>query len=210
MEQENDRRPEILHFLQPYMEERFKESCSRIQEEIEKNGQTIWDELEKTINQLLFHVDAMQKDHKKNEIKYFVCSLLRYSLYFERPEFYIHAMDEGFYLDEQEAGIYYCPQFLQKSYLEDINYLHKKAAEKFIQLQNYELFDVNETYIKFYYSIIYKMMESVSELIMETVVKSGIFIADDLKIIYGEYMDNATVLYTKESGGNEILFDRNG
>ena len=66
-----------------------------------------------------------------------------------------------------------------------------------MRIQAHELFDVNEEYIKFYYSVMYKMLGSVSELIMETIEKSGILIADDLKIIYGEYMDKATILYTK-------------
>lgn len=210
MEQENNRRLEILQFLQPYMEERFKESCRQMQIEIEKNGHAIWNELQETISKLLLYIDDMQKDHKKNEIKYFVCSFFRYSIYLGRLEFYIHAMDEGFYLDEQETGIYYCPQFLQTPYLEDINYLHKKTAEKFMRIQEYELLNVNEEYIEFYYSIMYKMLENVSGLIMETIEKSSILISDDFKIIYGEYMDNATILYTKKRDENEIFSDRNG
>ncbi len=210
MKQRHDRRPEMLQFLQPYMEERFYETCGKMQIEIEKNGYVIWNELKETINKLLLYVDDMQKRYKKNKIRYFVCSFLRYSLYLGRLEFYIHIMDDGFYLDEQETGIYYCPQFLQEVYLEDLNYLYEKATKKFIQIQNYEFFDVNEEYTKFYYSVMYKMMKSVSELIMETIEKSGIYIADDFKIIYGEYMDNAIVLYKKERDRDEILFDRNG
>lgn len=93
MEQENNRRPEMLQFLQPYMEEQFQKSCRQIQTEIEKNGHAVWDELKETIGKLLLCVDDMQKQHKKGKIKYFVCSFLRYSLYLGRPEFYIHAMD---------------------------------------------------------------------------------------------------------------------
>ena len=210
MKQENDRRPEILQFLQPYMEEQFQESCRKIQIEIEKNGHAIWDELKEILSELFLHVNNMQKQHEKGEIKYFVCSFLRYSLHLGRLEFYIHIMDEGFYLDEQEAGIYYCPKFLQEAYLGDLDYLHKKAEEKFMRIQDYEQFDINEEYIESYYSIMYKMMESVSGLIMEEIAESGILIADEFKIIYGEYMGNATVLYAKGEYGDEILSDRNG
>lgn len=194
MKQYHDRRPEMLQFVQPYMEERFQESCRHIQIEIEKNGHAIWDELKEKINELL--------SHKNGEIKYFVCSFLRCSLYLERLEFYIHVMDEGFYLDEQETGIYYCPEFLQESYLEDLNYLYKKVAGKFMQIQNYELFDIKEEYTEYYYSFMYYMMKSVSGLIIEVIAESGSLIADVLKIIYGEYMGNATVLYTNGSNVN--------
>ena len=202
MKQYHDRRPEMLQFIRPYMEERFQESCRHIQVQIEKNGYAIWSELKEKINELL---------HRKNgKIKFFVCSFLRYSLYLERLEFYIHIMDEGFYLDEQETGIYYCPQFLQELYLDDLNYLYKKAAEKFMQIQDYELFDIKEEYTEYYYSFMYHMMESVSGLIMEVIAENGSLIADDFKIIYGEYMGNATVLYTREESGDEILSNRNG
>lgn len=197
MKQPNDRISEILLFIQPYMEERFQESCRQMQIDIEKNGHAIWRDLQGEMNKLLSYIDKMQKDHMKNKIKYLVCSFSRYSHYLGKLDFYINAQDEGFYLDEQKTGTYYCPQFLQKPYSEDINYLHMKVAEKFMRIQAQELFDVNEEYIKFYYSVMYKMLGSVSELIMETIEKSGILIADDLKIIYGEYMDKATILYTK-------------
>ena len=77
MKQNHDRRPEMLQFLQPYMEEKFQKSCGQIQVEIEKNGHAIWDELKGTISELLLYVDDTQKQHKKGEIKYFVCSFLR-------------------------------------------------------------------------------------------------------------------------------------
>lgn len=202
MKQYHDRRPEMLQFIQPYMEERFKESCRQIQVEIEKNGHAIWGELKEKINELL---------HRKNgEIKYFVCSFLRCSLYFERLEFYLHVMDEEFYLDEQETGIYYCPQFLQELYLNDLNDLYMKAAEKFMQIQDYELFDIKEEYTEYYYSFMYHMMESVSSLIMEVTAEGDSLMADEFKIIYGEYMGNATVLYTQGECGDEILSNRNG
>ncbi|MCM1251959.1 MAG: hypothetical protein NC321_03995 [Clostridium sp.] len=210
MKQYHDRRPEMLEFLQPHMEERFKESCRQIQIEIEKNGHAIWGELEGKIQDLLLYVEDMQKQHRKGEIKYFVCSFLRYSLYLESLEFYLYAMDEGFYLDEQATGIYYRPQFLQESYLEDLDYLYKRAAEKFMQIQKCELFDIKEEYTKYYYSIIYRMMESVSGLIMEVIAESGTLLVDGFKIIYGEYMGNATVLYAKGECRDEILSDRNG
>ena len=57
---------------------------------------------------------------------------------------------------------------------------------------------------KFYFSIIYRIMESLSELIMQTVLDSGISVADDFKVIFGEYMDQAVILNTGEKKDNEI------
>ena len=53
-------------------------------------------------------------------------------------------------------------------------------------------------------------MESLSELIMQTVLDSGISVADDFKVIFGEYMDQAVILNTGEKKDNEIFSDRNG
>ena len=42
---------------------------------------------------------------------------------------------------------------------------------------------------------------------MEVIVESGVGITDDFKIIYGEYMDRAIVLGTKEKYEREIFSD---
>ena len=201
---------EVFHFLQPYMEECFQESCQFIQTELEIHANGIWKDFGGFINGILDSVVYMQRQDKKGDIQYLSFSFLRYGIYLDRLELRMDVLDDGFYLDEREAAGYYCPIFLQDRYLRDLTYLYQKAEEKFIRMQEYELVKIKNKYTGFYKSILLKIVESLSELIVEEVEKSGVYITDDFKIIYGEYMDSATVVYAKEKSQDEIFSNRNG
>lgn len=195
MEQIVERKKDIIQWIQPYIEEHFSDSCKMIQEELEAHGDMIWNELRGIICEILTHVDELQKQYNKDEIKYFVFSLLNCSIYLGRIEFRIDALDDSFYLDEQEAAGYYCPRFLQDKYREGLDYFYQEVTEKFVRIQNYELQDINEVYAQYYSSIMFRMLESLGSLIMKTIIESGVCIAEDLKILYGQYMDKAAVVY---------------
>lgn len=195
MEQASDRRELIAQFLQPYMEECFRKSCSLIQTELDCNASKIWGELRNKINECLNYAYIMQQQQKKGRLQYLVFSFLQCGVYFERLELRIELLDDGFYLDEEEAAVYYCPYFLQERYEDDLNFLQKKAGEKFVRLQNYERMDIKRAYASFYQSISFRMIESVTEIILELITDYKILAEEDFKIIFGEYMGNAIALY---------------
>ncbi len=194
MEQMNSRRVEILQYLRDGMETCFYKSCQSIQLEIESNACRIWNELKAILDQILMYAGDMQNKNKKGSGKYLVFSFLNSGIYFERLELRIEVLDDGFYLDEQEAAEYYSPQFLQDKYVSDIQYLCREASKRFVRLQDHELFEIKKEYATFYHSMICQMIKSLCGMIMKTVMKSGIKIVEDFKIIYGGYMDKAVLI----------------
>ncbi len=210
MTQIPNRKSEILQSMQDSMKECFQKSFLIIEKEIELHASNIWDGIKNAIDESLKHASEMQSQQKKGELKYLAFSLLSYGLFMDRLEMRVDAMDDGFYLDVEESAGHYQFAFLQDKYLDDLEFLYKKAHEKFIRIQNHELEQIKRKYAEFYFSIIYRIMESLSELIMQTVLDSGISVADDFKVIFGEYMDQAVILHTGEKKDNEIFSDRNG
>ncbi len=210
MTQIPNRKSEIIQYMQDSMKECFQKSCLIIEKEIELQAFEIWDGIKNAINESLKHASEMQSQQKKGELKYLAFSLLSYGLYMDRLEMRVDAMDDGFYLDVEETAGYYQFTFLQDKYLDDLEFLYKKAHEKFIRMQNHELEQIKRKYAEFYFSIIYRIMKSLTELIVETVANSEIRVAEELKVILGEYMDQAVILYTGEKKDNEIFSDRNG
>ncbi|MBD5530680.1 MAG: hypothetical protein HDQ98_00545 [Lachnospiraceae bacterium] len=204
MEQMNSRRNEIFQYLQEGMEKCFYKSCQSIQTEIENGGDRIWSDLKAILEQILMHVADMQKKNNKGSAQYLVFSFLNSSIHFEELELRIEVLDDGFYLDEQEAAGYYCPQFLQAVYLSGVECLCWEASEKFVRLQNQELFEIKKEYAKFYNALLCQMIKSLCGMIMGTVVESGIKMTEDFKIIYGEYMGKAVVL----GGGGALREER--
>lgn len=211
MQQFYDRKEEIFKWIQPYMDERFRESCQIIQEEVVARSHEIWEGLQTVIAELITYADSMQKHHQKGRIKYLAVSFLNYSLYSNCIEYRLDLLDGGFYLDEQEATEYYCPLFIQDRYRSDLEYFHDRILTEFKRAQEYEMQDVDVEYSKLYDAVIFKMIESMSLLIIETIKESGIYLAEDFKIIYGEYMDRAIILNTVEwKDEDEVFSDRDG
>ena len=198
MEQIIDRRNLISEYLQPHMEDCFQTSCNLIQTEIEHYANEIWTGLSNCIYECLKRADTLQKQQRKGKLQYLVFSFMQYGIYLDNLELRIDALDDSFYLDEQESAEYYHPEFLRERYIEDTNILQKKAGEKFIRLQNHERMDIKKEYAHFYQSILFRMLESLTAVIMESIADSGVFMADGFKIVFGEYMDNAMVLYEGE------------
>lgn len=194
MEQTSNRRKQISMFLQPYMEECFRKSCDAIQTEIDFHACEIWGGLRCSIVECLKHAGALQHQQKKGKLQYLVFSFLQCGVYLERLELRLDLLDDGFYLDEEEAAVYYCPYFMQNRFVDDLIFLQKKAGEKFVRLQNHERMDIKREYADFYQSILFQMVKSLSNVILEVMVDYKIFVEEDFKIIFGEYMGNAIVL----------------
>ena len=142
---------------------------------------------------------SAQDRQQKGAFQYLVFSFLKSSIYLDRLVFYIECLDDRFYLDEEEVSILFNIAFLEDKYRNDITYLHHKVKEKFIRIKEHELLYVNDQYASYYYAIAYRMIENLSELIMQEITGSDARISNKFKILYGEYMDSATVIYSRES-----------
>lgn len=202
-----DRRKEIFQYLQNDMENCFLQSCQYLQTEVEMQGSRIWKELKDKIIEVIQEAVKAQGQNKKGKIRYLTFNFLKSSLLMDKVEFYIEVLDEGFYLDEYEAAAYYCPSFLQDKFIDDLSYLYRIVRGKFIRLQSHELTAIKEQYAGYYFSVVYKLVQNLLGQITDEIVKSGIGISECFMIIFGEYMEQAAIVYTKEKCKDEILSD---
>lgn len=193
-----DRGEDILLYLQPYMEGCFQNSCQILQKDIEKQGMEVWNQLKNAVHEVLQLSKKAQNGNQKGAIQYLVFSFLKSGVYMDKLMVYIECLDDGFYLDQQETAKMFEFFFLQKQYMEDISFLHKKVKEKFIRLKNYELMEIRLEYAYFYSSLIYEMMKNLSDLLMQEIEKSKVNITDKFRILYGEYIETAAVVCSKE------------
>lgn len=207
MERVQKQRTEMFQYLQNFMEETFQKSCEEIQVEIDSDASKIWAELHNVICKCLETAGKLQRQNQKGKLQYLAFSLMQHSLFFGKLELRIDALDDGFYLDTQEVSAHYQADFLQHRYHKDLEYLYKKAEENFIRIQSYELIQIRQTYAVYYYSLLFHMIEALTEMILQTIMESGIDTTDNFKIICGDYMDNAVILYGEDTK-DEIFPDR--
>lgn len=207
MKQEFDRTGDILLWIRPYMEERIQESCAEIENKLKKQGTSMWKELRGAVQEILAHTADRQQQNKKGKAAYLVCSFLQRSVYLNKLLLRLEIMDEGFYLDEVETAGYYRLQMLEERFLEDLEFLHRKVCKKWVRVKNHELDEVDREYAEYYNAIIGMMIQSMGGLLMEVVEESEIQLSDTFQIIYGQYMGNATGVYTKENNEDGIFTD---
>ncbi len=193
-----NRGEDIFLYLQPYMEECFQNSCQVLQKDIEKQGIEVWDQLKNAVHEVLQLSKEAQNGNQKGAIQYLVFSFLKSGVYMDKLMVFIECLDDGFYLEQQETAQIFEFSFLYKQYMEDISFLHKKVKEKFIRLKNYEIMEVRLEYAFFYSSLIYKMMKNLSDLLMQEIEKSKVNVTDRFKVLYGEYLETAAVVCSKE------------
>ena len=191
------REKEISLFLQPHMEECYLGTCVAVQSWLDIHACEVWKELESTIHRVLHKARKRQEQKGKGDIQYLVFSFMRYGTCGNKPEIFIEALDDAFYLDGQEAACCYCPAFLQDRFQKDCDILYRKTEGGFVRLQDYELEGIRKEYAGYYCSILLRMIQELAGRIAETVRKNGIHTTERFMIIYGEYMGRAVVLYGK-------------
>lgn len=207
MKQQYDRVEDILQWIRPHMEDCFQESCREIEKKLNDQGSAMWKDLCGVVQEALVKTVDMQEQNQKGKVAYLVCSFLQRGVYLNKLLLRIETLDESFYLDEQETVGYCCLQLLQENYQRDLEFLHQKVNKEFVRVQDYELDEVDKAYTEYYNAVVCMIVQSVSGLLMRVVAESGIRLLDIFQIIYGQYMGNATVVYTREKNGDGVFTD---
>ena len=195
MEKVQPQRTELYAYLQFYMEELFQDSCRAVQTILDTDSGKIWKNFQAAVRECLEKTRIFQQQKQKGILHYLAFSPMQYAPFLDRLELRIDALDDGFYLDTQEASAHYHADFLQDRFLQDLIFLYEKAAEKFIRIQHFEQVQIRQNYAEYYDALLFQMIKALTGLILETVEESEVHAAGSLRIICGDYMDHAVILY---------------
>ena len=194
MEKVQPQRTELYAYLQFYMEELFQDSCRAVQTILDTDSGKIWKNFQAAVRECLEKTRIFQQQKQKGILHYLAFSPMQYAPFLDRLELRIDALDDGFYLDTQEASAHYHADFLQDRFLQDLIFLYEKAAEKFIRIQHFEQVQIRQNYAEYYDALLFQMIKALTGLILETVEESEVHAAGSLRIICGDYMDHAVIL----------------
>ncbi len=195
MEKVQPQRTELYTYLYTYMEELFQDSCRAVQTILDIDSGKIWKNFQAAVRECLEKTRIFQQQKQKGILHYLAFSPMQYAPFLDRLELRIDALDDGFYLDTQEASAHYHADFLQDRFLQDLIFLYEKAAEKFIRIQHFEQVQIRQNYAEYYDALLFQMIKALTGLILETVEESEVHAAGSLRIICGDYMDHAVILY---------------
>ena len=72
---------------------------------------------------------SLQQQNQKGILHYLVFSPMQYAPFLDRLELRIDALDDGFYLDTQEASAHYHADFLQDRFQEDLDFYMRRRLK---------------------------------------------------------------------------------
>lgn len=153
------------------------------------------------------YMDVILKEQQENRIKtihYLSIQPLRVGIRMNKLMFRVQAMEDTFYLGKRDIVEYYYPDTLQKRYDDGIALLYQETLKKIIRMQQYAWGEVRNQYAKQYITWVYLVLRNNVSSIVACLEKSGVKISEDLKILFGEYMERSVVL-NHEGRVHEIL-----
>lgn len=146
------------------------------------------------------YMDVVAKEQQESRIKtlhYLSIQPLRVGIRMNKLMFRVQVMEDTFYLGKRDIVEYYYPDAFQKRYNDNAAQLYQETRKKMIRMQPYEWSEVRNQYAKKYITWVYLMIQDSVPFIVECLEKSNVKISEDFKILFGEYMDRAVLLYPR-------------
>ncbi len=146
------------------------------------------------------YMDVVAKEQQESRIKtlhYLSVQPLRVGIRMNKLMFRVQVMEDTFYLGKRDIAEYFYPDAFQKKYDNDVALLYQETRKKTIRMQQYEWSEVRNQYAKQYITWLYLMIRNSVSSIVACLEKSDVKISEDFKILFGEYMDRAVLLYPR-------------
>lgn len=116
MEKVQPQRTELYEYLNTYMEQLFQDSCSAVQTILDTDSAKIWEHFQDAVRECLEKTKSLQQQNQKGILHYLMFSPMQYAPFLDRLELRIDALDDGFYLDTQEASAHYHADFYRTDF----------------------------------------------------------------------------------------------
>lgn len=146
------------------------------------------------------YMDVVAKEQQESRIKtlhYLSVQPLQVGIRMNKLMFRVQMMEDMYYLGKRDIVEYYYPYSLQKRYDDGVALLYQETQKKIIRMQQYEWSEVRNQYAKQYITWVYLMIRNSVSSIVACLEKSDVKISEDFKILFGEYMDRAVLLYPR-------------
>ena len=145
--------------------------------------------------QQLFSMGVTAQQNGKGAISYLAVSHLYSSLITGTGEFILALYDDRLYFDDDPINIYWSPVFLWEQFNRDMEEIERALKGRLTRLKKYELDAVKTEYAERFFEIGHKMFADYTVLIISMMENSSLKITPGFAVIYGGYLDTATVLW---------------
>ncbi len=190
-----DKEDILKEFKEEYLECHWVRDFIEIDEVYRNKKSEIDKELMETFERLCDKCISLQNSNLKGNIKYIYFSFLRTSFCEGRGEFRIDAYDENWFLDKSECYINMNFDFVYKSLLEFMDELKKERKKYGSDLNDMDIEEIILDEADKYLMLVIEFLKDRINQFIQAKSYSEMKKREDIKIIAGEYMDEAEIIY---------------
>lgn len=188
----------LNEFLEKYVGDRWETEFDRIGEIYENNKSTIKEDLKSKFASVCKFGISLQEQGIKGKIQYIYFSLLRTSLLENKGEFRIDLYDERWFLDKGECSVNINLDFIYTSLFKHMEELKEKKKERGRTITDMDIEEIMFLESNLYHILAVEFLRNVIEELLEVPSYKELGKSEDIKIMAGEFRDEADLIYPKE------------
>ncbi|WP_271814574.1 hypothetical protein [Clostridium beijerinckii] len=191
-----DKEKVLMEFNEKYVIDQWAYKFLEADEIYRSDKEAIEENLMISFEDICKKATELQKNKVKGEIKYIYFSLLRTKILEYKGEYRVDLYDENWFLDKQETSANLDLNFLYVPLFDFIRELKEKKKMygrtiTDMDVENIMLGEVNKFHV-----LAVEFLKNIVEKFVTTPTYDEMEKADDIKILAGEYMDEAEIIYT--------------
>lgn len=177
-------------FIENEMNQRNMDFEEKVERAYEKDKDEAESSFLKQMNQLFTQCHKMQKEGRKNAVSYVMIYPLRMGFQSGSYDVMISLLDSIGYSDRKEATAYWVPEYLIPVIEEEKRYYEKALEKQFIRVMFYEKKDaLVELFEECYFEPLKRFFKKQIESCKELESYQAMDKEDDIRFLYGEYME---------------------
>ena len=189
----------LEEFLEKYVTDKWVDKFIEVDEIYKGDKAAIDENIRLTFDKVCKMAIVLQEKQLKGEINYIYISLLRTSILENKGEYRIDLYDENWFLDKEETSINIDLNFIYVPLFDFVRELKekKKGYLRIITDMDIENIMLREAY-KFHILAV-EFLKGIIENLIKTSSYEEMKKGENIKILAGEYMDEAEIIYPKNS-----------
>lgn len=186
----------LTEFEEKYVTDKWIDKFLEVDEMYKSDKTAIEENLIKTFEEVCKQTIALQEKQLKGEIKYIYISLLRTSILENKGEYRIDLYDENWFLDKEEVSINIDLDFIYVPLFDFVKELKEKKKEYGRNITDMDIENIMLKEVYKFHVLAVELLKEIVKKFIETPSYKNMDKTTDIRILAGEYMDEAEIIYS--------------
>lgn len=193
-----DKDKRLEEFQEKYVTDKWVDKFLEVDEMYKGDKAAIEENLNLAFSEVCKQAIVIQEKQLKGDIKYIYISLLRTSILENKGEYRIDLYDENWFLDKEETSINIDLNFIYVPLFDFVKELKEKKKEYGRTITDMDIEDIMLREVYKFHVLAVEFLKGLIENFIKISSYEEMKKAEDIRILAGEYMDEAEILYPQQ------------